>query len=144
MCDPGDIHPVELWIRITKVPAGEAPEWVREQWVGLELRAGILPSDGNKKSGAVLGYLVSIKHALDVLGNKSVKAALWFQDNLKTKRGAFEKTNLRNFFCYLVKIIPLRANQVGRKQIKKKEKIKQKIKKWEKLKKGNLKKEKGK
>ena len=24
-------------IRITSVPSGQAPEWVREQWVGLEL-----------------------------------------------------------------------------------------------------------
>jgi hypothetical protein len=74
------------FVRIVKTPAGEAPEEVREQWVGL-----ILPCPEGEEpthsighgvmSGAVserLGYTVPAVIAIDILAMKDPRAANWW------------------------------------------------------------------
>jgi hypothetical protein len=92
-------------VRIIAIPPGEAPPWVREQWVGLELplaqssasarsrRAfGVLsgPRGGWARFLAVLGgrtkretgYPVRVSDALAVLEGKSPEAAAWWRTNV--------------------------------------------------------------
>ena len=90
-------------IRITSVPPGEAPLWIREKWVGLEL-----PTSGPARTriyhtvGAVTGpisflglfaavlrgrtkktsgYLVSGRASLKALNEASPEAAAWWCAN---------------------------------------------------------------
>ena len=91
-------------IRIEAVPPGEAPQWVREQWVGLALplvggqssprsvlTSGVL--SGPKSVWASLvamfsgrlvrrtGYLVESSAAVAILASKSPAAARWWREN---------------------------------------------------------------
>jgi hypothetical protein len=90
-------------IRITGVPVGEAPEWVREAWVGLELavvhrsRVVTMPAFGvlsmprslsgmlwglvRGKTTRMSGYLVSAPDAVDLLTGANPQAAQWWRDN---------------------------------------------------------------
>lgn len=91
-----------MQIEITSRPAGEAPEWVRDQWIGL-----ILPTVGHQprrimgfgvltgpKSliGDVLrlalgqserheGYPVEVETAIRLLEVRSPEAAAWWREN---------------------------------------------------------------
>ena len=78
-------------IRIKKTPHGEAPEWVRQAWVGLILpcapvmvfekeRKGVLSNEDCKKDG---GYIINVpqKTALRLLARKSPKAADWWKQH---------------------------------------------------------------
>jgi len=85
MCDPGDVHKVSLIIRVVKIPAGPAPEWVRKEWLRLEMKAWKMPPDGKEHNflkGELLpnrgGFLVDFSHAIEVLADKSPEAANWF------------------------------------------------------------------
>jgi hypothetical protein len=92
-------------IRIIAIPPGEAPQWVREQWVGLELplaqqsrRArsrsvfGVLsgPRGLLARLLAILtgrasresGYAVRVSDAVAVLESKSPEAAAWWRTNV--------------------------------------------------------------
>jgi hypothetical protein len=91
-------------VRILTVPPGEAPGWVREKWVGLELplaqwfptstsglTAGVL--SGPRTLFAVLGHLaggryqrrrgfkVNVLEAIAVLESASPEAASWWRVN---------------------------------------------------------------
>jgi hypothetical protein len=91
-------------LRITSTPPGEAPLWVREQWVGLELPLvqrndrpskhlafGVLrgPLGCLRLLGDILrgravresGYLVSSHLALDILAKSSPAAASWWRES---------------------------------------------------------------
>jgi len=90
-------------IRITSVPKGEAPLWVREKWVGLELptmgparariyrtvgtvtgpisRLGLLVAFLRGRSKKTSGYLVSGEAALMALTEVSPEAAAWWRVN---------------------------------------------------------------
>lgn len=89
-------------ILVTSVPAGEAPEAIREQWVGLRLplhpdtpglsraqTVGVVSGRpslwrrllGLKTSGARSGYLVPFASAIDALSAKSPEAADWWRTN---------------------------------------------------------------
>ena len=90
---------------ITSVPPGEAPEWVRQRWVGLSLplaqrsakprkflTSGV--TSGPRGSMAWLvslvtgrfklesGYLVECSAALSVLEAERPDAAAWWKENL--------------------------------------------------------------
>jgi len=90
--------------RIVGVPPGEAPQWVREKWVGLCLplrQRGRAPGSyytfgvlsGPKTLFAVLvalvtrklkretGYSVSVRVAVDALAAHSPEAAAWWREN---------------------------------------------------------------
>jgi hypothetical protein len=90
-------------IRITSVPPGEAPLWVREKWVGLELptygpalpriyntvgvvtgpssRLGCLFAVLRRRSKKTSGHLVNGEAALIALAEVSPEAAAWWRDN---------------------------------------------------------------
>jgi len=92
-------------VRIIAIPPGEAPPWVREQWVGLELPLaqpsrsarsrrvfGVL--SGPKQPFARLldillgrsrresGYAVRVTEAIAALEPKSPEAAAWWRENV--------------------------------------------------------------
>jgi hypothetical protein len=89
-------------IRVTSTPPGEAPLWVRESWVGLELQAygnkpstcktvgvasgprsrlGIIWHLLRGRTSKTVGYVVESRIALSTLETRSPKAAAWFRDN---------------------------------------------------------------
>lgn len=93
-----------LHIHITSVPAGEAPLWVREQWVGLDLplaqrkatpltflTSGVLSGPRNflsflfalftGKLERQSGYLVESQAAVAILALKNPDAAAWWREN---------------------------------------------------------------
>ncbi len=75
-------------IRIIQAPRGEAPQWVRDAWVGLEMPLSI--SGYTSSSHGVLsgkgenfaGYMVPIFHALRILRARNEKAAQWWDVHL--------------------------------------------------------------
>lgn len=70
-------------IRITAVPPGNAPDYVREAWVGVEIPLAPDQEVGDDKfwsgRGNVGGYLVQTSDAIDALraADKSDIAAYW-------------------------------------------------------------------
>lgn len=78
-------------IRIVAVPPGEAPEFVRRAWVGLELpvTAGQVEADKGVALGvlsqqpvdAPAGYAVDGKTAVAVLESASPEIAAWWREN---------------------------------------------------------------
>jgi hypothetical protein len=97
----GEVH----YIRIAHVPPGEAPLWVREKWVGLELpiadaqtnadrfhTSGVLTGPRNRFLAvlwgilgwlpAQSGYGVDVAAALDILERTAPEAALWWRENV--------------------------------------------------------------
>lgn len=80
------------WVRITKTPDGEAPEWVRRQWIGVVLPdEGRIPSGecfglvtGQKKQGSADDFIVDRETAITALACKSFKAAQWFREQAQS------------------------------------------------------------
>jgi hypothetical protein len=93
--------PVVNAVRITRTPAGEAPLWVRQAWVGLELpAAGTRPSSyftagvtakprpwfvrlseslqGKRRRNR--GYAVPAAAAIDILAGADPRAARWWRE----------------------------------------------------------------
>lgn len=75
-------------IKIVKVPAGEAPLWVREAWVGVELPCfpdmGWVPAKGalsGQKIEVGSGVIVSQDEALKLLGIKNAEAERWWRNH---------------------------------------------------------------
>ena len=89
-------------IRVTAVPAGEAPPWVREKWVGLELPLAVRNArdfhtfgilTGPRSFRAALwrlltghstrrrGYAVEVAAAMAVLERVHPEAAAWWRTN---------------------------------------------------------------
>jgi hypothetical protein len=77
-------------IKVIKVPAGPAPEKIREAWVGLNLpaRRTILKgpvTDFLTDKGDMIfrgeSYMVPVEFALEILEKKSPEAAQWFRIN---------------------------------------------------------------
>ncbi len=94
------MKPPAFKVRIIRAPIGEAPEWVREAWVGLELplahleevtveTGGVLTGPRSslgywwaKLTGrleVVSGYVVRSDRAIDLLGRSRPDAAAWWQ-----------------------------------------------------------------
>ena len=89
-------------IRICSVPPGDAPLWVREKWVGVELTSVLGASPRDFRSASVLapasflaslwrlitrqsrqvnGYPVQVTAAVDALEKSSPEAAMWWRQN---------------------------------------------------------------
>jgi len=89
-------------VRIIAVPPGEAPLWVREKWVGLELplaRAspgrffgfGALSGPRSfftqlwgilqRRADRIYGYAVEAHPAVEILQASSPEAAAWWREN---------------------------------------------------------------
>jgi len=92
-------------IQIVSVPAGEAPAWVRQHWVGLTfplshgtskparvLTTGVMTGPRNFLSRLVAllrlrysrhtGFIVDSRIALQILEANSAEAAAWWKENL--------------------------------------------------------------
>ncbi|NJC40501.1 hypothetical protein GGQ87_000759 [Brevundimonas alba] len=91
-----------LKVRIVRAPKGEAPLWVREAWIGLELPLA-LPDEVTEETSGVLsgpnswlgywwarlrgrihqtsGYVVNSARAIDILARSQPKAADWWRVN---------------------------------------------------------------
>lgn len=89
---------------ITAVPPGEAPEWVRQKWVGLSLplaqecehaheheTSGVLSRPRNLLSRLLArlfgrlsrenGYIVESCSAIEILAQRCPEAAKWWREN---------------------------------------------------------------
>jgi hypothetical protein len=78
-------------IRITGIPPGEAPDYVRVAWVGLELP--LAPGETGprtteqvevlslRRTGATAGYVVDGNTAVELLDARSPGAAAWWRAN---------------------------------------------------------------
>lgn len=98
-------------VRIIRRPEGEAPEWVRDAWIGLDLpildqepvsTAGYGVMTGPKnlvvdwlwcltgRSKAVAGYRIRADVAVDLLEQASPEAGRWWRENAaySVRRGA--------------------------------------------------------
>lgn len=87
-------------IRIISTPAGQAPEWVRQQWVGLELpitdeevaydafteeqRRGEYKGalGGAPEPENMGGFHVQTRKVIEALSEKSLEAANWWKKNV--------------------------------------------------------------
>lgn len=76
-------------IRIIDVPPGQAPDWVRKAWVGLEIplavQLSVTSSPQKNVPGRKLerlgGFQVRGKIAITLLSKKSPEAANWWRRN---------------------------------------------------------------
>lgn len=89
-------------VRIVRRPLGEAPEWVRDAWIGLELPvllsdpvssriAGVLTGSQTRlgfwfrfilgRTERMVGYLVDAHTALRLLEARNPTAAIWWRAN---------------------------------------------------------------
>ncbi|MDP3764839.1 MAG: hypothetical protein Q8Q95_04480 [bacterium] len=106
-------------IRITSIPTGEAPEWVRKEWVGLVLPTTINwegtrdtfteevlegkyrgslggPPDPDNMGG----FHVQTRKAIEALFAKSPEAANWWKKNVNL--GGIEHLVFGKKFCEVV------------------------------------------
>lgn len=73
-------------IRIISIPSGEAPEWVRKAWIGLELEIAESSKDVKVFHEGALGgkvqnlggYSVDFSRAMTILSDKNKRAAEWW------------------------------------------------------------------
>jgi hypothetical protein len=94
---------VNASVRIVGVPPGEAPLWVREKWVGLELplardaapreyfTLGVVSAPGSQvaqlwallrgRADHTCGYAVEGARAVDILERSSPEAAAWWREH---------------------------------------------------------------
>jgi len=94
-----------MQLRITSVPPGEAPLWVREKWLGLSLPlaqrksppltlqvSGVLTGPKSFVYGVIgfllgryekqSGYVIETLAAIEVLAQSSPEAAAWWRENV--------------------------------------------------------------
>ncbi|MEK7092738.1 MAG: hypothetical protein AAB907_03885 [Patescibacteria group bacterium] len=79
--------------KIIATPPGQAPEWVRKEWVGLELPISISVPGGIELFTSIPsgifggpsendgGYIADGLTAVDLLATKSPAAATWWRQN---------------------------------------------------------------
>ena len=98
-----DVNKPDWIIRIVAVPPGEAPLWVREKWVGLDLPVarysgrrkfltmGVLSLPRSMPAQwlavfrgrvePIAGYAVEALPAVDILAHAHPEAAAWWREN---------------------------------------------------------------
>ncbi len=75
-------------IRIVSIPPGQAPEWVRKEWIGVEIPLSEQKSDGIQmgihggKAENADGHQVDTDKAIEALQKKSPRAAAWWKENV--------------------------------------------------------------
>ncbi|MEI8337934.1 MAG: hypothetical protein WCF92_02175 [bacterium] len=76
-------------IKIISTPPGQAPEWVREKWIGVEipvpmqaLEPGLQMGVKGGKPENSGGYQVNTSEAIEALRKKSPEAAEWWEENV--------------------------------------------------------------
>jgi hypothetical protein len=113
------------YIRIKSVPAGEAPQWVREKWVGLVLplatwrrrpftatTSGVLSGPPNRLAALwwglrgrlkrQSGYAVYASEALAILERTAPDAAAWWRENVPRLQAGPRKFLFRTSDCQLL------------------------------------------
>lgn len=98
-----DVSKTDWTVRIIAVPPGEAPLWVREKWVGVELPVAQYSSGRwfyaydvlslprtwvaqwwgivRGRAERISGYAVESIRAVDILSTSSPEAAAWWRQN---------------------------------------------------------------
>ena len=92
-----------MLIEIVNRPTGEAPDWVRDAWIGLHIplkeentitaetfnagnaprtQLGFVIARLMGRSELKTGYVVSSKTAVEILAASHIKAAEWWVDNV--------------------------------------------------------------
>ena len=115
------------FIRIVRTPPGEAPLWVREKWVGLELplasgdygprhayTSGVLSGPRNRLIALVWlllgrlphqsGYAVEAVTAVAILANVAPDAASWWRQNVPRSQRAGRKFMFHSSVCEIVNV----------------------------------------
>jgi hypothetical protein len=115
------------FIRIVRTPRGEAPLWVREKWVGLELplasgdhgprhayTSGVLSGPRNRLIALVRlllgrlphqsGYAVEAVTAVAILANVAPDAASWWRQNVPRSQRAGRKLMFHSSACEIVNV----------------------------------------
>jgi hypothetical protein len=72
-------------LKIVALPAGDAPESVRKEWVGLVLPFTDIVDESSEviteKCIKKLGFVVPAWDAIAILKQKSLAAAIWWESN---------------------------------------------------------------
>jgi hypothetical protein len=112
------------YIRIIAIPAGEAPLWVREKWVGLELpladsgsvvkvfTSGVLSGPRNRLLAIIwrllgrlkvqTGYPVYVNEALSILKQTAPEAAIWWRENVPRLQKPKRKFLFASAVCQVI------------------------------------------
>lgn len=106
------MRPPARKVRIIRAPAGEAPEWVREAWVGLELplaesdeitieTSGVLTAPSTRlgfwwarlrgRTHHTTGYVVGSARAIQLLSCSRPDAADWWRTHAPRFCGPYEQ-----------------------------------------------------
>ncbi|MFA6554675.1 MAG: hypothetical protein WCS89_04195 [Candidatus Paceibacterota bacterium] len=78
-------------IKIVSTPPGQAPEWVRQEWIGAVIplpkqsSVGIQVGARGGKPQNLGGYQVETTEAMKELGKKSPEAVKWWEGNVPLK-----------------------------------------------------------
>ena len=98
-------------IRIISVPPGQAPEWVRRCWVGLEMETlGQVPRDaalcgavdGSSVSANAEGFRVKADTAFRALVAVAPDAARWWQSRSILRYGSKAELVFKSKVCLLL------------------------------------------
>ena len=115
------------FIRIVSVPPGEAPQWVREKWVGLELplaysdrgarraiTSGVLSGPPNRlialwwalrgRLDYKSGYAVDANEAIRILEGTAPEAAAWWRQNVPRLQRGMRKFMFASSACEIVQL----------------------------------------
>ena len=112
------------YIRIVAIPPGEAPLWVREKWVGLELpladggsvvqvfTSGVLSGPRNRLLAIIwglfgrlkvqAGYPVYVREALSILKQTTPEAEKWWRENVPRLQKPKRKFLFASAVCQVV------------------------------------------
>jgi len=127
-------HP--QYIRIVRTPPGEAPVWVREKWIGLELplasgddgpteavTSGVLSGPRNRLIALVWallgrlqhqrGYAVDAMTAMRILQKTAADAATWWSENVPRLQVPGRKLLFHTSVCEIVNVAPTNGNASG-------------------------------
>jgi len=119
-------------IRIIAVPPGEAPQWVREKWVGLELPLasrtaaartgwtsgvlsgprGLVSTIARLLSGRLerkTGFLVRVEPALAALEQAVPEAAAWWRSHVPHLMKPWKSFMFHEHVCHLIEDRETRA-----------------------------------
>ena len=122
---PHEMSSGPQFIRIVRTPPGEAPLWVREKWVGLELplasddyrprhayTSGVLSGPSNRLIALARlllgrlpyqsGYAVEAVTAVAILANVAPDAASWWRQNVPRSQRAGRKFMFHSSVCEIV------------------------------------------
>jgi hypothetical protein len=100
-------------IKIVAVPTGDAPKWVRREWLNIVLPLAEI--DGEEKSALYfrgasgsppdkenkIGWIVDARVAFAILRSKNSKAALWWETHTNQNRAKYLKFGKK--FCTMLR-----------------------------------------